>query len=46
MNFKVNEKGADFMLETKDPNSNSLKAFFEMVNEAYKNSGKLPEEAL
>lgn len=46
MNFKVNGKGADFLLETKDPNSNSLKAFFEMMNEAYKTRGKMPQEAL
>lgn len=46
MNFKVNGKGADFVIETKDPNSNSLKAFFEMINEAYKKNGKMPEEAL
>lgn len=46
MDFKVNSKGADFMLETKDPNTNSLNAFFEMMNEAYKNKGKMPQEAL
>ncbi|MBI1225455.1 MAG: DUF4836 family protein [Bacteroidetes bacterium] len=46
MNLKVNGKGADFILETKDPSTNSLKALFEMINEAYKQRGKLPEEAL
>ncbi|MCC6727057.1 MAG: DUF4836 family protein, partial [Saprospiraceae bacterium] len=46
MNFKVNGKGADFILETAEPNTNSLKAFFEMINEAYKQNGKMPEEAL
>jgi len=46
MNFKVNSNGADFILETNDPNSNSLKAFFEMMNESYKKRGKMPEEAL
>ncbi|MBK9015772.1 MAG: hypothetical protein IPM82_17865 [Saprospiraceae bacterium] len=46
MNFKVNGKGADFILETNDPNTNSLNAFFQMMNEAYKKRGKLPEEAL
>ncbi len=46
MNFKVNGKGADFILETNDPNTNSLNAFFQMMNEAYKKRGKMPEEAL
>lgn len=46
MNFKVNGKGADFILEATDPNANSLKTFFEMMNAAYQQRGKLPEEAL
>jgi Domain of unknown function (DUF4836) len=46
MDFKVNGKGADFILETNDPNTNSLKAFFEMMNEGYKQRGRMPEEAL
>ncbi len=46
MNFKVNSKGADFILETSDPNTNSLRAMFEMMNAAYKQRGKLPEESL
>ncbi|MBI5915629.1 MAG: DUF4836 family protein [Bacteroidetes bacterium] len=46
MNFKVNGKDADFILETADPNTNSLKSFFEMMNAAYKQRGKLPEESL
>ncbi len=46
MDFKVNSKGADFILETTDPNTNSLKAFIEMMNEGYKQRGKMPEEAL
>jgi hypothetical protein len=46
MNFKMNGKGADFILETADPNSNSLKALFEMMDEGYKQRGKLPEESL
>ncbi|MCF8244400.1 MAG: DUF4836 family protein [Saprospiraceae bacterium] len=46
MNFKVNGKGTDFILETKDPKTNSLKAMFEMINAAYLQSGKYPEEAL
>lgn len=46
MNFKLNGKGADFILETADPKVNSLKAMFEMINEGYKQSGKQGEEAL
>ncbi|MBK8566886.1 MAG: DUF4836 family protein [Saprospiraceae bacterium] len=46
MNFKVNGKGADFILETADPNTNSLKALCEMMDEGYKQRGKMPEESL
>jgi len=46
MNFKVNGKGADFIIETKDPNKNSLKALFEMINEAYLSSENGQQEAL
>jgi hypothetical protein len=46
MDFKVNGKGADFIMETQDPKVNSLKAMFEMINEGYKQRGQLPEEVL
>ncbi len=33
--FNINSRGADFILETTDQNENSLKAIFEMINENY-----------
>ena len=33
--FNVNANGADFIMETNDPNQNSLKAFFEMMDQMY-----------
>jgi len=35
MQFKVNSKGADFIMETNDPGTNSLNSIFQMMNEAY-----------
>lgn len=33
--FNVNADGADFILETNDPNKNSLKAMFELMEQGY-----------
>lgn len=46
MRYKVNGKGADFVLETTDPNTNSLKTLFLMVNEAYLKSKSDRQENL
>lgn len=46
MNFKLNGSGADFILETTDPNSNSLKAMFEWINEGYKMKENGVQQAL
>lgn len=46
MHFKMNGKGADFILETTDPNSNSLKALFEMMEEGYRQRSMGKQEAL
>ncbi|MEK7254184.1 MAG: DUF4836 family protein [Bacteroidota bacterium] len=36
LKFKVNGNGADFIMQTADPNENSLNSLFKMMNEAYK----------
>ncbi len=35
MQFNINNKGAGFILETSNPNENSLKSIFKMINEDY-----------
>ncbi|HFA51215.1 MAG TPA: DUF4836 family protein [Bacteroidetes bacterium] len=36
MHFNMDTKGADFIMETTEPDKNSLKSFFEMMDESYK----------
>lgn len=35
MRFNVNGSGADFIMQTNDPNTNALKSMFQMMDEAY-----------
>lgn len=44
MKFNINSKGADFNMETSEPDNNSLNTLFKMMNEAYLQRGKDWEE--
>ena len=44
MKFNINGKGADFIMETNEPASNSLNTIFQMLNESYKQRGKTGNE--
>ncbi len=44
--FNVNGKGADFILETTETNTNSLQTFFKMINQAYLKNKLGEEEAM
>jgi hypothetical protein len=46
MQFSINGKSADFILKTTDENVNSLKAVFQMIEEAYQQKKKDASEPL